>query len=387
MSDPLSWIASALEDLKGRDLLRRLAERHGPQSGAVQLDDRRLVNFGGNDYLGLANSRELTEAVKSSLSEYGWGSGASPLLSGRSSAHVLLEQRLAEFENVDAALFFSSGYAANYGAITSLVGRGDAIFSDQRNHASIIDGCRLSGAHVHVYPHNDVDALRQMLAVETAARRRLIVTDGLFSMDGDLAPVSSLAELARQFEAMLMVDEAHATGVFGASGRGVCEYQNAEDGVHIRGGTLSKALGSIGGFVAGRRDLIELLSNRARSYFFSTAPPAAVAMAGVAALQLVNQQPERRQQLLKTAEHLRGRLSQLGFHIGESQSQIVPIIVGEPDAAMQLAKRLLDRGFYAPGIRPPSVPTGRALLRISLSYAHGESDVEGLLDALRASMK
>lgn len=386
--DPLAWIGEELADYERRDLRRRLAVRGGAQRGdGIQWQGAKLANFGSNDYLGLATHPEICRAVRQAVEQVGWGSGASPLITGRGEWHAALEDRLAEFEACEAALLFPSGFAANVGAITCIVGPGDVVFSDQKNHASIIDGCRLSGATIHVFPHADVDALRAKLCDARGFRRRLIVTDGLFSMDGDFAPLTELATLAEEHAAMLLVDEAHATGVFGAHGRGVCELLGVESGVHVRVGTLSKALGSIGGFVSGSRPLIEWLVNRARPYFFSTAPPEAIAAAGWAALELVRNEPQRRELLLSRANHLREQLAQRGYRIGDSRSQIIPIIVGEAARTMDAAARLRELGFFVPGIRPPSVPSGESLLRISLTYHHDDESIDRLLAAIEVAVR
>jgi len=379
---PLDWIDDELAELDRQDLLRRLITRQGSQGATIDVDGRRLINFGSNDYLGLAAEPALAQAVIESLQAEGWGAGASPLVTGHDGSHARLEARLAEFEGVEAALVFPSGFAANVGAITALVGRGDAVFGDQKNHASIIDGCRLSRADMHVYPHGDWRALENLLRDQTAYRRRLIVTDSLFSMDGDLAPLADISEAAERHGAMLLVDEAHATGVFGQHGRGVAEHLRVEDGVHVRIGTLSKALGCAGGFVAGSKSLIDWLVNRARPYVFSTAHPAACSAAAIAALDLVRGEPDRRQRLLATAAALHERLRSQGWNVGRSESQIIPVFIGEPATTMRFAARLRDRGLFVPGIRPPSVPAGESLLRISLSYAHAPQMIDTLVEAM-----
>ncbi len=299
---PLAWIDDELAALERQQLLRRLSVRGGPQSVRLAMDGRELINFGSNDYLGLAADPRLTQAVAEALQHEGWGSGASPLVTGHATAHGQLAQRLAEFEATEAALLFSSGFAANAGTIAALVGPGDVVYCDRKNHASLLDGCRLSRADVRAYPHCDCGPLASLLAQSGRYRRRLIVTDGLFSMDGDLAPLVELADLAERHDAMLLVDEAHATGVFGQHGRGVSEHLAVEDRVPVRIGTLSKALGGVGGFVAGSRSLIEWLIQRARPYVFSTASPAATAAAALAALDVVRQEPDRRQELLARAK-------------------------------------------------------------------------------------
>lgn len=385
MPDPLDWIDEALAALEAAGLRRQLTERAGPQGGAaIDLGGRRLVNFGSNDYLGLAADPRLAAAVQAELAVEGWGAGASPLVTGRSALHARLERALAEFEGAEAALFFPSGFAANAGTIPALVESDDLILSDAKNHASLIDGCRLSRATVRIYRHADpADAARILRAEGGRRRRRLIVTDTLFSMDGDLAPLPALAELAEAHQAMLLVDEAHATGVFGARGRGVSEALGVEERVDVRIGTLSKALGCSGGFVTGRRKLIDWLANRARPYVFSTAPPAALAAAALAALEIVRTEPNRRSALLARAAALREGLRQGGYPIGNSASQIVPIVLGDPQRTMAAAAALREAGLFVPGIRPPTVPAGESLLRVSLTCGHADEHLTALLNALR----
>ena len=380
--DRLGWIGRELDALDAQGLRRRLAIRSGPQAARLVIDGRELVNFGSNDYLALAADPRLSAAVAEAAQQEGWGSGASPLVTGYGQGHRRLEERLAEFEGAEAALLFSSGYAANAGAVAALVGRGDVVFADRKNHASLLDGCRLSRADVRVYPHGDWQRLDELLAKADHYRRRLITTDGLFSMDGDLAPLDKLAEVAQRREAMLLVDEAHATGVFGPQGRGVAELLGVEDRVDIRVGTLSKALGSLGGFVAGRRSLVEWLVNRARPYIFSTAAPAAMVAAALVALQIVRDEPDRRQRLLSRAESFRRQLIGQGWGVGKSASQIIPLVVGEPGQAVELAAALRRCGLFVPAIRPPTVPEGESCLRISLTCGHSEEMIAGLLEAL-----
>jgi 8-amino-7-oxononanoate synthase len=380
--NPLDWIDGELADLERRGLRRRLTDRVGAQGAVVRLDGRELVNFSTNDYLGLAADPRLTQAVHAVLDQQGWGAGASPLISGHSDVHRQLEERLAEFEQAEAALVFPSGFAANAGTIAALAGPGDVVFTDRKNHASLLDGCRLSRADVKVYSHADWKRVDQLLQRDSGHGRRLIVTDSLFSMDGDVAPLVQLAEVAERRGAMLMIDEAHATGVFGASGRGVAEAQEVEARIPIRVGTLSKALGSHGGYVVGERRLINWLVNRARPYVFSTAAPAAVAAASLAALEIVIGEPERRKTLLDRAAELRRRLADQGWNTGNSVSQIIPVIVGEPEAAVRLSASLRERGFFVPAIRPPTVPKGEACLRISLSYSHSDKMVDRLAESL-----
>jgi 8-amino-7-oxononanoate synthase len=380
--DPLAWISDELAKLERAGLRRWLAERSSPQAATVTIDGRELVNFGSNDYLGLASDARLAVAAKAAIDREGWGSGASPLVSGRATSHAELERRLAAFEGTEAALVFPSGFAANAGIVPALADEGDAIFADAKNHASLIDGCRLSRAERFIYPHCDCDALEAMLATSKSFRRRLIATDTLFSMDGDLAPLPRLVKLAGKYDAMLLVDEAHATGVFGEHGRGVVEHFGLHDGVHVRIGTLSKALGTGGGFVCGRQSLIDWLANRARPYVFSTAQPAATSAAAITALDIVASEPHRRRELLDRAAALRARLQAQGWQTGNSDSQIIPLYIGDPDRTMQLAARLRDAGYFIPGIRPPTVPEGESLLRISLCWHHEPKMIEELTDGL-----
>jgi 8-amino-7-oxononanoate synthase len=290
---------------------------------------------------------------------------------------------LAEFNGAEAALVFSSGFAANLATIAALAGPGDAIFSDERNHASIIDGCRLSRAETIIYRHTDAGHLDDLLVRHSGRGKRLIVTDSVFSMDGDAAPLAEIAEIAARRGVMLMVDEAHATGVFGASGRGVAEAQGVCDAVDVHVGTLSKALGCSGGFVTGSRRLVDWLFNRARAYVFSTAPPDYVCAAACAALDAVRDEPQRRVELLSSAQRLRSALAEQGWNTGRSASQIVPIIVGEANRAIEIAEILRSCGLFVPGIRPPTVPLGQSLLRVSVTADHTTEHAERLVAALR----
>lgn len=380
--DPLEWIDEELAKLEGRGLLRAPIVHAGPQQVRVQVDGREMVNFGSNDYLALAADPRLATAAAEACRQSGTGAGASPLVTGRAAAHERLETELAAFEGTERAVVFPSGYSANVGTIAAMVGRGDAIYADAKNHASLIDGCRLSRADVHIYAHADGQALAETLAAGGAYRRRLIVTESVFSMDGDLAPLVHLADLAERFDCMLLVDEAHATGVFGTHGRGVAEQLGVADRVDVRIGTLSKALGCAGGFVSGSERLAQWLVNRARTYVFSTALPPPTCAAAMAALAIVRQEPERRIALLERASELGDRLRAQGWRIGQSASQIIPLVVGEVGRATRLSGQLAARGLLVPAIRPPSVPEGESLLRISLTCAHTDSTIDQLADAL-----
>jgi 8-amino-7-oxononanoate synthase len=382
-----AWMDDDLEDCRRRGLYRARRALQSGQGAHVRLGGCDLVNFSSNDYLNLAADPRLARAAARAARRYGTGAGASPLVSGRLPPLRALEHDLARWEETEAALVFSSGFAANLAAVGALAGKADAVFSDAANHASLIDGCRLSRARVHVYRHRDLDHLADLLASEgVKARRRLIVSDSVFSMDGDLAPARELRRLAERFDALLVLDEAHATGVLGRQGRGMTDEWTAAERSSdrlVKVGTLSKALGSQGGFVCGSRQLVRWLVNHARPYVFSTAlaPPAAAA--ALAALRILAEEPERRERLLRLAEGLRRELRGLGCAVGDSRCQIVPVIVGDARRAVALSRRLEEEGLLVPAIRPPSVPEGTSRLRISLSAGHTAEDIQKLVVALR----
>ena len=379
---PLDWLRDALEQWDEQHLRRRLRVRSGPQQPTLTYGEKTFTNFGANDYLNLANDPRIAEAVRRAMDRQGWGSGASPLISGHTEQHEALAHALAQFEQTEGALLFTSGFAANAGTIPALVGRDDTIFADQKNHASLIDGCRLSGATIAIYRHGDVAHLETLLQQSKSQGKKLIVTDSLFSMDGDFAPLNEIATLRERYGCMLLIDEAHATGVFGDHGRGVAEQMGVDSAVDIKIGTLSKALAGSGGFVCGQQKLIDWLTHRARSYVFSTSPPVAAVAAAATALEIVKQEPERRRVLLKRGDALRATLRNMGLNTGSSESHIVPIFIGSTDRAMDLSRQLLEAGFFVPAIRPPSVPDGECLLRVSLSYGHDPETIKALSETL-----
>ena len=354
----------------------------------MRLRGRELINFSSNDYLALAADPRLARAASRAAHRYGCGAGASPLVSGCLPPVRSLERDLAAWEGAEAALVFASGYAANLAAVSSLADKGDAIFSDAFNHASLIDGCRLARAAVHIYRHKDLNHLTDLLRREGGrARRRLIASDSVFSMDGDLATVAELLALAERYDCLLVLDEAHATGVLGEYGRGVTDSLAGSWSWErlVKVGTLSKALGAQGGFVCGSRRLIRWLINHARPYIFSTAiaPPAAAAARR--AVDVVKTEPERRRRVLDLAQRLRRELKTQGADVGASECHIVPLIVGAARVAVTLSKRLEEQGMLVPAIRPPSVPEGTARLRISVTAGHTEADLDQLLSALRTA--
>ena len=382
MPNAWSWIPSEISKLKASNMDRHLRRRESPPvAGRIQLDGRQLLNLGSNDYLGLAADSRVVDAVKRFAGYHGWGSGASPLVNGRGTLHEALEQQVAEFEGTESALLFPSGFSANVGVISALLDEKSVVFSDEKNHASIIDGIRLSSAQKQIFRHVDVDHLEALLKKQDSAQRKLIVTDSLFSMDGNLAPLAEIARLAEKYGAMLMIDEAHATGVYGPNGQGIHELVTFENEPLIIG-TMSKAMGSIGGFVAGPQSVIEWLWNRARSYMFSTAMPEVACAASLAALEIIRTENHRRIELLETAQWLREQLNHQGWNTAHSTSQIIPIIIGDAAQARSLSQSLYDQGFFVPVIRPPAVPADGSLLRISLSWQHQRKDLESLLEAL-----
>ncbi len=383
-TDPLAWIAAEADDWSSRGLTRRLVPHRVTAPGRLVQAGQTLINFGSNDYLGLAADPRVVAAARGAAEAFGWGARASPLVTGWTEAHDELAEALARFERAEAVVLFPTGYAANLGTIAALVGKDDAIYSDRLNHACLIDGARLSRATVRIYPHSDAGELEAILTRDRGRfRRGLIVTDGVFGMDGDLAPLAVLADLADRFGLALLVDEAHGTGVFGPDGRGAGSECGVADRVHVRVGTLSKALGSVGGFVAGSRMLIDWLINHARPLIYSTATPAAAASAAREALGIAQAEPWRREKVRALGSRLRLDLTAAGYEVGPSMGPIVPVIVGEPDRALLLAQALRERGLLVPAIRPPTVPEGTARLRISLSAAHTEDDVAALIRAMK----
>ena len=376
-------IAQALADLEGEGLLRSPVEVEGVQGPEILIGGRRVVCLCSNNYLGLADDPSIARAAEAGAAREGIGAGASRLITGTMRAHLEAERALAAFVGAEDAVLFSSGYAANLGAIQALVGRGDAVFSDALNHASLIDGARLSRAEVHVYPHRDLDALRADLeAHRRGAKRALIVSDSLFSMDGVTADVEGLRSLAGEFDAGLMIDEAHALGVFGPMGAGLCASADVTPDVLI--GTLGKSFGVAGAFVAGTPEVTTLIRNRARSFVYSTAPPPMLARAALEALERVKRADDARAVLLGHAETLRRELGALGFEVQDGASQIVPVRIGDNARTMRLSAELLQRGVFVQGIRPPTVAEGTARLRLTPMATHASGHIEKAVEAFAA---
>lgn len=370
----------ALIELEAAGLLRKPLRISGPQGPEIQINGRPVLCFCSNNYLGLANHPAIAAAAGASLRTDGVGAAASRLITGTMDAHREAELALAEFLGAPSAVLFSNGYAANVGTVQALVGPGDAVFSDALNHASLIDGCRLSRAEVHVYHHRDVQHLQSLLATHRSrVKHAVVITDSLFSMDGVTAPLREIAALAKSFEAGLLVDEAHALGVLGPSGRGLAAAEGVEPDLVV--GTLGKSFGVAGAFVAASKETLSLIRNRARSFVYSTAPPPMLARATVAALELVRDAHDARRALLAHADNLRRGLRELGFDVANGSSQILPVLIGENDRTMQLSAKLLDRGVFVQGIRPPTVPEGTARLRLTPMATHRPDQIERAIAA------
>ena len=383
MREPLAFLDEELAALRDRGLVRWPRELQGEQAPVCTYDGRRVVNLCSNNYLGLASHPALKAAARRAIDEYGVGSGAVRTIAGNMTIHQALEQRLAAFKRTEAALLFQSGFTANAGTVAAILGREDVVVSDELNHASIIDGCRLSGAERKIFPHKDLAAARRCLEESRGARRVLLITDGVFSMDGDLAPLPGLAALAREFGAIMMVDDAHASGVVGAGGRGTVEQFGLHGMVDIQVGTLSKAWACLGGYVAGRRGLIEYLMNRARPLLFSTSHPPSVAATAVAALNLIEQEPGLIDRLWQNTRFLKAGLKRLGYDTGMSETPITPVMIGDEALAMRFSDRLFEAGVFALGIAFPTVPRGKARVRTIVTAGHTQDDLSAALGAFQ----
>ncbi len=385
---PLELLEHRLARRREQGLGRRLVcvgQATGPR---VRVDGRDCLLMASNDYLGLAGHPRLVEAALEATLTCGTGAGASRLVSGTLETHLALERQIADFKESEAALFFSTGYMANLGVIGALAGPGDLIVSDALNHASLIDACRLSRATVRVYPHGDVPAAARLLQEAPAEGLALIVSDGVFSMDGDLAPLPGLLALAREAGALLVIDDAHATGVWGARGRGSLEHFAIKPTPEVAMvGTFSKALGGLGGFVAGSRTLVDCLVNQARSFLYTTAPPPAQAAVAAAALSLVDEEPWRRDKLSQLGQRLRAQLSGLGLTLLSQEGAIVPLLVGGAEKSLAMGRALLAGGVLAPAIRPPTVPPGTSRIRLTVTAAHEMADMDQAAQAIAAAAR
>jgi len=379
--NPLAYLDEELADLRARGLFRWPRLLSGPQVPVATYDGRRVINLCSNNYLDLANHPRLKEAAASAIADLGVGPGAVRTIAGNMAIHRELEEELARFKRTPATLLFQSGFTANAGTVAAVLGKEDVIVSDELNHASIIDGARLSGAEKKIYPHRDVEAARRLLAESRGARRLLLITDGVFSMDGDIAPLPDLVAAAEEFGAVMMVDDAHASGVVGRQGRGTIDHFDLHGRVHIQVGTLSKAFAGLGGYVAGSQTLVDFLIHRARPLLFSTSHPPSVAASALAAVRLVQQEDGLIARLWENTRFFKDGLKQLGFDTGISETPITPVIVGDETKAMALSDRLFEYGVFALGIAFPTVPRGKARVRTIVTAGHSRDDLSAALAA------
>jgi glycine C-acetyltransferase len=382
-TSPLAFLDAELHALTTAGLRRTLRVLSGRQEAAAVIDGREVVNLSSNNYLGLTTHPRLVDRAIAAIRDFGVGSGSVRTIAGTMSLHVELERRLAAFKRTDAVVVFQSGFTANAGTVQALLTKDDFVISDELNHASIIDGCRLSRATIKVFPHKDVDAARGILKALPSSGRKLVITDGVFSMDGDVGALPALAGLAEEHGAIMMVDDAHASGVFGRQGRGTVDHFGLHGRIDVQVGTLSKALGALGGYVAGSRALIDFLQHRARPFLFSTSHPPSVAATCLAALDILESEPEIMDRLWENARFFKAGLTSLGFDTGTSESPITPVIVGAGDRAMALSDRLLEQGVFAQGIAYPTVARDRARVRTIVTATHTRDQLQFALDAFK----
>ena len=378
----MKHIADELNKIKESGLYRNLKAVESAQDTHIEIEGKTYLSFCSNNYLGLANHPSVVKAVKDAVEVYGWGAGASRLVSGNMTLHETLEKVISKFKRKEATIVFPTGYMANLGTISTLVSSGDLVVCDKLNHASIIDGCRLSGADFRVYAHCNMEKLENILKKSSKYNRILIVTDSVFSMDGDLAPLPDLVKITAKYNAMLMVDEAHGTGVFGQNGRGVVEHFNLCKEVDIIMGTLSKAIGSLGGYVSGDIELISYLRNKARSFMYTTALPPAVCAASIAGIKLIQEDPSMRVSLWHNVRFIKDKLRLLNINTISSESQIIPILIGDTKKAVNISKLLYESGILIPAIRPPTVPANSSRLRMTVMSSHTKKDLEQLAQVL-----
>jgi glycine C-acetyltransferase len=381
--DPLAYLDGELNTLREQGLFRPLRVLDGEQAAYASIDRRSVVNLSSNNYLGFTTHPRLRERALSALASFGVGTGSVRTIAGTMQIHMELERRLAEFKRTEATVVFQSGFAANAGTVAALLGREDVIVSDELNHASIIDGARLSRATIKVFPHRDLAAARAIIQDLPRGQRTLLITDGVFSMDGDLGALRGLCDIADEFGCIMMVDDAHASGVFGAQGRGTVDHFGLHGRVDVQVGTLSKALGALGGYVAGSRSLIEFLYRRARPFLFSTSHPPSVAAACLAAIDVLETEPQWMDRLWSNTRFFKAGLQALGFDIGASESPITPVIVGEGSLAVRLSDRLFNEGVFAQGITFPTVPRDKARVRTIVTASHTQAELQFALDAFQ----
>jgi glycine C-acetyltransferase len=384
MANPLSYLQQQLDDWRREGTYQRLRVLESESAAISRFDGKQVINLASNNYLGLTTHPKLREAAIEATRRYGVGSGAVRTISGTMSLHMELEERIAAFKNVEACVVFQSGFAANAGTVSAILGPDDHIISDELNHASIIDGARLSKAKIHVFPHKDAEAAAKILKdLAGDSGRKLLITDGVFSMDGDIGPLPALVEVAERYGAIMMVDDAHASGVLGRNGRGTIDHFGLHGRVHIQVGTLSKAIGALGGYVCGSRDLIDFLYHRARPFLFSTSHPPSVAATCMAAFDVLEQEPERIERLWVNTRRWKAGLVAAGFNTGISETPIVPIMAGEAALAHQFSRELFAEGVLATGIGFPTVPKGKARVRTIVTSAHTTEELDSALEAFK----
>ena len=377
--DPLAYLRDEIATLKQQKLFRQLRILDSEQTAVATFDGHDVINLSSNNYLGLTTHPALRAAALKAVEAYGVGSGAVRTIAGTMQLHMELERRLAEFKQTEAVVVFQSGFAANAGTVAAILGKDDVVISDELNHASVIDGCRLSRAAIKVFPHKDTTAARRLVAELPSTQRKLLITDGVFSMDGDLGRLPELCDIAEEFGCIMMIDDAHASGVFGRNGRGTVDHFGTHGRVDIQVGTLSKALGALGGYVAGSRALIDFLHHRARPLLFSTSHPPSVAATCLAAIDVLESEPELIDRLWDNTRFFKAGLADLGYDIGPSESPITPVIVGEAALAMRLSDRLFEEGVFAQGIGFPTVARDRARVRTIVTATHTRADLERAL--------
>jgi len=378
-----SVLDKELTELKRHGLFRSMKRIDATNGPTVVIDNKEVILLSSNNYLGLANHPEVKEAQIQAVKEFGASSGASRLISGNMSLHEELEEKIAKFKGTECAIVFSTGYMANLGVISALVGEKGLIVCDKLNHASIIDGARLSSAILRVYPHKNLERLEDILKKGASYKRKLVITDGIFSMDGDIAPLPELVKICQRYDAMLMLDDAHATGVLGEKGKGTCEYFGIEEGIDIQMGTFSKAFGNLGGYVAGSRTLIDYLRNKARSFIYSTALPPAVVAGSIKAVEIIERDASLRERLWSNVRRFSDALIEMGFDTMGTKTQIIPVWIGEAGLAMKTSEILLKNNIFAPGIRPPTVAKSKCRIRTSLMATHTEEHMDKVISVFR----
>ena len=377
------FLKQELEGLRDKNLYRRLRILEGRQLPEAVFDGQSVVNLSSNNYLGLNTHPRLIAAAVKAAEEYGVGSGAVRTIAGTMQIHMELEEKIARFKHVEACVVFQSGFAANAGTVSAVLGKGDIIISDELNHASIIDGCRLSRADIKIFPHKDLDGLERVLQeTHDHPGKKLVITDGVFSMEGDIAPLPRIVELAEHYDAIMMIDDAHSSGVLGRNGRGTVDHYQLHGHVDIQVGTLSKAVGVLGGYVCGSRSLIEFLYHRARPFLFSTSHPPSVAASCMAAFDVLEQEPQLVEKLWENTRFFKAGLNRLGFNTGDSETPITPIIVGQGDLAMRFSDELFKEGVFAQGIGYPTVPEARSRIRTIVTATHSQTQLQFALDVL-----